>query len=112
VERWRWAEIRQGQIKDAQRRQALCAPTRKAQIAALKAKMSSNKLILDCSRQLADIERYIAEIGYDTEQHTLCAPLCVWAQSCCAINSYLQPSSNIPSYSSDRRILSSFCKPD
>jgi exonuclease SbcC len=72
VDRWRWAEIRQGQIKDAQRRQALLKvrqPETKAQIAALKAKMEQQQTDSDCSRQLADIERYIAEIGYDTEQH-------------------------------------------
>jgi len=84
-------------------------PETKAQIAALKAK-SSNKLILTVL-QLADIERYIAEIGYDTEQHNALRALRGLSRGS-AINSYLQPSSNIPSYSSDRRILSSFCKPD
>jgi len=48
VERWRWAEIRQGKSKMPRGdKRFKGAPTRnKAQIAALKAKWSSNKLIL------------------------------------------------------------------
>jgi len=88
-------------------------PETKAQIAALKAKMEQQQTDSDCSGQLADIERYIAEMAMTQSSTTLCAPLCVGlSRGSCAINSYLQPSSNIPSYSSARRILSSFCKPD
>jgi len=72
VERWRWAEIRQGQIKDAQRRQAQIAarqPEFQSQIAALKAKIEQQQSDSDCSRQIAALARYIAEIGYAPEQH-------------------------------------------
>ncbi len=72
VERWRWAEIRQGQIKDAQRRQALFLarqPEIKAQIAAMSKRIEQEQIDSDCAQQIAEIERYIAEIGYDTEQH-------------------------------------------
>jgi len=72
VERWRWAEIRQGQIKDAQRRQAQIAarqPESRAQIVDLKAKIEQQQSDSDCSRQIAALDHYIAEIGYDLEQH-------------------------------------------
>jgi exonuclease SbcC len=72
IERWRWAEIRHGQIKDAQKRQAQIAarqPEIKAQIDSLHKQIEQQKTDSECSRQLADIERYIAEIGYDTQQH-------------------------------------------
>lgn len=72
IERWRWAEIRHGQIKDAQKRQAQIAarqPEIEAQIDSLHVQIEQQQTDSECSRQLADIERYIAEIGYDTEQH-------------------------------------------
>ena len=72
LERWRWAEIRQGQIKDAQRRQAQIAarqPEMKAQIVNLKAKIEQQKINSDAAQTLAATERYITEIAYDTEQH-------------------------------------------
>ena len=72
VDRWRWAEIKQGQIKDAQRRQAQIAarqPEVLAHIAGLKAKIEQEQSHSDCARQIAAIAQRIAEIGYDTEQH-------------------------------------------
>ncbi|MBV8887153.1 MAG: ATP-binding cassette family protein, partial [Chroococcidiopsidaceae cyanobacterium CP_BM_RX_35] len=72
VERWRWAEIRQGQIKDAQRRSAQIAAQRPellAQVADLKAKIEQQKSNSDCCRQIAALDRYIAEISYIAEQH-------------------------------------------
>lgn len=72
VDRWRWAEIRQGQIKDAQRRQAAFKarqPEIKAQIAALKAKIEQHQTDSECSQQLNNVERHIAELGYDPDQH-------------------------------------------
>jgi len=88
---WRWAEIRQGQIKDAQRRQALFLARQpgKAQIAA-NARIEQ-ELIPDCAKQIAAIERYIAEIGYDTEQHNPAHRSARLSRGSCAINSYLRP---------------------
>ena len=72
VERWRWAEIRQGQIKDAQKQQAKIAarrPEMQAQIDSLTAKIEQQQVDSECSRQLAAVERQIVEIGYNIEQH-------------------------------------------
>jgi exonuclease SbcC len=72
IERWRWAEIRQGQIKDAQKRQAQIAarqPQIKAQIEDLRTKVEQQQVDSECSREIAALDRYIAEIGYDTEKH-------------------------------------------
>lgn len=72
VERWRWAEIRQGQIKDAQKRKAQIAarqPELQAQIDSLRTKIEQQQVDSECSTQLAEVERYITEIGYDIEQH-------------------------------------------
>ncbi len=72
MERWRWAEIRQGQIKDAQRRQAQIAarqPEITAQIAGLRARIEQQESCSECSKQITALDSYIAEIGYDTEQH-------------------------------------------
>ncbi len=71
VERWRWAEIRQGQIKDAQRRQAQIAarkPEITARIAELKA-IEQQQSGSDCSKQIAALDSYMTEIGYNTDQH-------------------------------------------
>jgi len=71
VERWRWAEIRQGKSKTPRGdKRCFGAATRnKAQIAAMNARIEQEQIDSDCAKQIAAIERYIAEIGYDTEQH-------------------------------------------
>jgi len=72
VDRWRWAEIKLSQIKDAAKRQAQIAtrkPEIQAQIDQLKTKMQQESIDSDCARQITALERYIGEIGYDTEQH-------------------------------------------
>ncbi len=72
VERWRWAEIKQAQIKDASKRQGQIAarkPEIQAQIAELQLRIQQEQTDSDCARQIADIERYITEIGYSSEQH-------------------------------------------
>jgi exonuclease SbcC len=72
VERWRWAEIKQGQIKDAAKRQAQIAarkPELQAQIAQLQTRITQEATESECAKQIASLDRYIAEIGYDTEQH-------------------------------------------
>lgn len=72
VERWRWAEIRLSQIKDAAKRQAHIAakkPDIIAQITSLQAKIKQEKTDSQCAREIAALEHHIAEIGYDTEKH-------------------------------------------
>ncbi len=72
VERWRWAEIKLSQIKDAAKRQAQIAarkPELQAQIDQLKTRMQQESTDSDCARQITALERYIGEIGYETEQH-------------------------------------------
>jgi exonuclease SbcC len=72
AERWRWAEIKQGQIKDAAKRQAQIAarkPELQATIAQLQTKIRQGQTDSDCAKQIAELERYITEIGYSSEQH-------------------------------------------
>ncbi|MBR8836337.1 MAG: SMC family ATPase [Stigonema ocellatum SAG 48.90 = DSM 106950] len=72
VERWRWAEIKQGQIKEAAKRQAQIAarkPEIQAQIAQLRTRVQQEEKDGDCARQIAALDRHISEIGYDTENH-------------------------------------------
>jgi exonuclease SbcC len=72
VERWRWAEIKQGQIKDAAKRQAQIAarkPELQGNIAQLQTKIQQDKTDSDCAKQISQLERQIAEIGYSSEQH-------------------------------------------
>ena len=72
VERWRWAEIRLSQIKDAAKRQAQIEarkPEIQAQIAQLQTKTQQEATQSECARQIAALERHIAEIGYVSEQH-------------------------------------------
>ncbi|MDF5731596.1 MAG: SMC family ATPase [Rhizonema sp. PD38] len=72
VERWRWAEIRLSQIKDATKRQAQLAarkPEIQAQIAQLQTRMQQEEINSDCAREIAALKQQIAEIDYDTEKH-------------------------------------------
>ncbi|MCG6137323.1 MAG: SMC family ATPase [Nostoc sp. LLA-1] len=72
AERWRWAEIKQGQIKDAAKRQAQIAarkPELQATIAQLQTKIQQGQTDSDCAKQIAELERHITEIGYSSEQH-------------------------------------------
>lgn len=72
AERWRWAEIKQGQIKDAAKRQAQIAarkPELQATIDQLQTKIRQGQTDSDCAKQIAELERHIAEIGYSSEQH-------------------------------------------
>lgn len=72
VERWRWAEIKQGQMKDAAKRRATLAarkPELEAQITQLQTRIQQEQTDSDCAQQIAAIERQIAEIGYSSEQH-------------------------------------------
>jgi len=72
VERWRWAEIKQAQIKDAQRRQAQIdakQPELKARIAQLQSSLQQLQTNSELSQQIEAVDRYIAELGYNMEQH-------------------------------------------
>ena len=72
VERWRWAEIRLSQIKDAAKRQAQIEarkPEIQAQIAQLQTRTQQEATQSECARQIAALERHIAEIAYVSEQH-------------------------------------------
>ncbi|MEA5503272.1 SMC family ATPase [Halotia wernerae UHCC 0503] len=72
VERWRWAEIKQGQIKDATKRQTQIAtrkPELQTTIAQLKTKIQQEQIDSDCAREITELTRYIGEIGYSSEQH-------------------------------------------
>ncbi|MDH6088707.1 SMC family ATPase [Umezakia ovalisporum] len=72
VERWRWAEIKQGQIKDAAKRQAQIAarkPELQGIIAQLQVRIQHEQTESDCARQITQLKGHIAEIGYSSEQH-------------------------------------------
>jgi exonuclease SbcC len=72
VERWRWAEIKQGQIKDATKRQAQLAarkPELQASITELKTRIQQEQTDSDCARKITALEQQIAEIDYSSEQH-------------------------------------------
>lgn len=72
VERWRWAEIKLSQIKDAGKRQAQIQarkPEIQAQIAQLETRTRQEATESECARQIAALERHIAEMGYVSEQH-------------------------------------------
>jgi len=70
VDRWRWAEIRQAEIKQAQRRHDQLSqrqPDLYAQLTALQVNLEQLKA--ETAAQLALLDRQIAEIGYELEQH-------------------------------------------
>ncbi|KYC37906.1 exonuclease SbcC [Scytonema hofmannii PCC 7110] len=72
VERWRWAEIRLSQMKDAAKRQAqiqLRKPEIQGQMQGLQARVQQEATDSECAKQIAALEKYIAEIGYDTDRH-------------------------------------------
>lgn len=72
VERWRWAEIRQGQIKDAQKRLAQILarkPEQEELIDSLRMQIEQHQTESESAKAIAEIERRIVEIGYDTQQH-------------------------------------------
>jgi DNA repair protein SbcC/Rad50 len=72
VERWRWAEIKLQQIKDATKRSSQIAarkPQIEAQIAELKVQIQLLQTNSECAKQIAALELHIAEINYSSEQH-------------------------------------------
>jgi exonuclease SbcC len=72
VERLRWAEIKQGEIKEAIKRQKKLTakkPELTANITQLKLQIQQEQTDSDCAREIASLEQQIAEIGYSSEQH-------------------------------------------
>jgi exonuclease SbcC len=72
VERWRWVEIKQGQIKDALKRQKqLIArkPELIANISQLQLQLQQGQTDSDCAKEIANLEQQIGEIAYSSEQH-------------------------------------------
>ncbi len=72
VERWRWAEIKQAQIKDASRRLVAIdarKPELVQQIAELGRELERQLSSSEFSREIAAIDRQLAEIGYDRARH-------------------------------------------
>ena len=73
VERWRWAEIKLSQIKEANKRQNQIAqrkPQIQAQIAQLENAIKLEQLDSESAREIAALDARIAEIGYDRETHS------------------------------------------
>lgn len=74
VDRWRWAEIKQTEIKQARKRQAQIdqrLPELQTQIAQLQAQIAAGTCAEQSptQRQLEAIDRALSELGYDPEQH-------------------------------------------
>ncbi|MEA5581907.1 SMC family ATPase [Nodularia harveyana UHCC-0300] len=72
VDRWRWAEVKQGQIKDAAKRQAQITarkPELQGTISQLTTQIQQDKTDSDCAQEIAQLEKYIREIGYSSEEH-------------------------------------------
>lgn len=72
IERWRWAEIRQGQLKDAQKRLSQILqrqPQIQAQIAELNQKIVEQQTYSECAKQIAELEERLKSINYAPEQH-------------------------------------------
>jgi DNA repair protein SbcC/Rad50 len=72
VERWRWAEIKQAQIKDATKNQARLQqrkPELETQIADLGSRITREAVESEIACEIAELDRYITELGYSTDEH-------------------------------------------
>ncbi|MGD1873136.1 MAG: exonuclease subunit SbcC [Mastigocoleus sp.] len=72
VERWRWAEIKLSQIKDANKRKEHLAarkPELQTQISQLENRSQQESISSECAREIAAIDAQILEIAYNREQH-------------------------------------------
>ncbi|WP_293360908.1 MULTISPECIES: SbcC/MukB-like Walker B domain-containing protein [unclassified Microcoleus] len=70
--RLRWAEIKQAQIKDAQQKLNKInsrRPDLQAQLAAVQQQFEQQKNSSEIQQQILSLNRYIAEVGYNLEQH-------------------------------------------
>ncbi|MDX2217351.1 MAG: SMC family ATPase [Oculatellaceae cyanobacterium bins.114] len=73
VDRWRWAEIKQAEIKQAQRRATQIAarqPELEAIMADLEQHLDTIHHHSPLQQQIQHLEQQIAEIGYDLQRHT------------------------------------------
>lgn len=72
ADRLRWAEVRQGQIKEALKRQAQVAirkPQIEAEIAKLEALVSSEQVESDIAKEIIALENHLNQIAYNTDEH-------------------------------------------
>ena len=72
VEKWRWAEIKQGQIKDARKREAHLAarkPEIQKFISQLENQIKVEQVDSEIAREIQDLENRIAQMGYDNKIH-------------------------------------------
>ena len=70
--RLRWAEIKQAQIKDAQQKLKKInarRPDLQTQLATVQQQLEQQKNSSEIQQQILSLDRYIAEIGYNLEQH-------------------------------------------
>ncbi|MEG4082418.1 AAA family ATPase [Microcoleus sp. POL10_C6] len=70
--RLRWAEIKQAQIKDAQQKLNKInarRPDLQTQLATVQQQLEQQKDSSEIQQQILSLDRYIAEIGYNLEQH-------------------------------------------
>jgi DNA repair protein SbcC/Rad50 len=70
--RLRWAEIKQAQIKDAQQKLNKInsrRPDLQAQLATVREQLEQQKNSSQIQQQIVSLDRYIAEVGYNLEQH-------------------------------------------
>ncbi|ELS03974.1 exonuclease SbcC [Xenococcus sp. PCC 7305] len=72
VDRWRWAEIKQAKIEDAQKRQAKLSqqkPQLVAKITALTQEIASLEVDSVIKKQIDQVAQEIADLGYNNTQH-------------------------------------------
>jgi exonuclease SbcC len=72
VERWRWAEIKQAELRSAQKQQAQIQEQRpefEQQIGDLQRQMEALQTESELARQIVDLDRYIARLDYRLEEH-------------------------------------------
>ncbi|MEG4808211.1 SMC family ATPase [Microcoleus sp. F8-D3] len=70
--RLRWAEIKQAQIKDAQQKLNKInarRPDLQTQLATVQQQLEQQKNSSEIQQQILSLDRYIAEVGYNLEQH-------------------------------------------
>ncbi len=71
VDRWRWAEIKQAEIKQAQQRQAQLSarqPELQSQIQDIQQQLQATER-LPLKQQIDELDRHLAHINYNLEQH-------------------------------------------
>jgi exonuclease SbcC len=72
VDRWRWAEIKQAKLEEAQRRQAKIdahKPQLQAQLQSLHTSLHSLQTNSELQQRLEALEQQMAQIGYNLEAH-------------------------------------------